>query len=171
MSKRFTLALFSALMVIAPATSLWAQNSDTISSIGFGASYYTAIDDLSSDIDDNGFSYMISYQYRPGILGLELNAELLPEIFNERGFAPSAYVILGKTLYVAAGIGILSYDGNWANDPYYAFKAGLNLPLSKTITLDIFGNYQFSSKIPVDDAVDDIDTDTIFLGAALRFGF
>jgi hypothetical protein len=166
MKKHCIIYFIAALAAFIPATHLFAEGG---SSIGLGASYYTAIDDLDSDFDDSGFSYFVSYQYQTGLIGLEVNAELLPEIFDERGFAPSAYVLLGETIYVAAGIGIINYDGEWTDDPFYAFKAGIKLQLSGNLAVDVFANYQFSSEIAVGDAVDDIDTDTVFLGAAVRF--
>jgi hypothetical protein len=37
--------------------------------------------------------------------------------------------------------------------------------------LDISACYRFNSEYDFDDAIDAIDTDTVFLGAAVRFGF
>jgi hypothetical protein len=139
--------------------------------IGGGANYWVALDDIEiDDIDDNGLSYFGSYQYRKGFVGIDLQIEVLPDFYGEDAYMPQAYVLLGGTIYAAAGVGIVNYDGEWADDPFYALKAGLDLALLPGLHLDIFGNYRFGGERDLDDAIDDIDTDTIFLGAAIRFG-
>ena len=164
--KKVWITLFALIM---GAGLGYAEGS--IHRLGGGAYYYVALDDLDSDIDDDGFSYVLSYQYRPGLLGLQLDAELLPDRFGEDAYAPAAYVILGNALYAAIGIGIVNVDGDWADDPFLAFKAGVDLELLPQLYLDISASYRFDSETALEDAVDDVDTDTVFLGAALRFGF
>lgn len=139
--------------------------------LGAGANYWVALDDLDSDVDDDGFSYLISYQYRTGLVGVQLDAELLPDRFGEDAYAPAAYLIVGSAIYAAAGVGIINQDGDWADDPFFALKAGLDLELLPNIYLDVGASYRFDSDTDLDDAVDDIDTDTVFLGAAVRVGF
>jgi opacity protein-like surface antigen len=139
--------------------------------IGVGANYWVALDDLDSDIDDDGFSYLVTYQFRAGLLGLQLDAEILPDRFGEDAYAPAAYLVLGGAIYAAAGAGIINQDDEWADDPFYAFKVGLDMELAPNVFLDIAGSYRFDSETDLDDAVDDIDTDTVFLGAALRMAF
>lgn len=140
--------------------------------LGVGATYWTALDTIDvNDVKDNGFSYLLSYQYRPTLLGIELDAEMLPDLFGKDAYAPAAYLILGKAIYAAAGVGIVNRDGKWADDPFYAIKAGLDLELLPSLYLDISATYRFDSKVDIGDAVDQIDTDTIYLGAAVRLGF
>ncbi len=139
--------------------------------LGVGANYWIALDDLSSDVDENGFSYLLTYQWRPGLVGLQLDGEMLPDRFGEDAYAPAAYVIVGKAIYAAAGIGIVNQDGDWADDPFFALKAGLDLEVLPRIYLDISASYRFDAETDLGDAVDAIDTDTVFLGAAARFGF
>jgi len=139
--------------------------------LGGGANYWVAIDDVDTDdIDDNGLSYFVSYQYRGSLIGLEAQVESLPDLFGEDALAPQAYVILGKTLYVSAGAGIIHQDGEFADDPFFALRAGLDIELLPGLYVDVFGNYRFSDEMNLDDAIDDIDTDTVFLGAAVRLG-
>ena len=139
--------------------------------MGGGANYWVALDDLDEDdIDDNGFSYLISYQYMMEWMGLELDAELLPDRFGETAVAPAAYFLLGKTLYAAAGIGIVNSDGNFSDEPFFALRAGLNLEILPDMYLDVSANYRFNDETELEDKESDIDTDTVFLGAALRFG-
>lgn len=156
-----------ALLATASVTS--AESS--VHRLGVGANYWIALDDLSSDVDENGFSYLISYQFRPGLLGLEIDGEMLPDRFGEDAYAPAAYAIIGKAIYAAAGIGIVNQDGEWADDPFFALKAGLDLEVLPHIFLDLSASYRFEAKTDLGDAFEAIDTDTVFLGAAARFGF
>ena len=55
------------------------------------------------------------------------------------------------------------------NEPFFALRAGLNLELLPRIFVDISANYRFNDTAELKDEDTDIDTDTIFLGAALRF--
>lgn len=96
--------------------------------------------------------------------------EFLPELFGEDAIAPAAYLLLGGAIYAAAGAGIVHIDGEWADDPFFALKAGLDLEVLPAIFLDISASYRFSRGVPLNDAIDNIDTDKTFLGAMLRLG-
>ena len=161
------------MMVFGLAAGLTtAQAQEDVHRLGVGANYWVAIDDIDVDnVDDNGFSYLATYQWRPSVLGLQLDFEMLPDRFGEDAYAPAAYLIFGKALYVAAGAGIVNQDSEWADDPFYAFKAGLDLNLLANLYVDISASYRCDAETDVGDAVDAIDTDTLFLGAAVRLGF
>lgn len=148
-----------------------AQAGDSVHRIGAGANYWTVLDDIDvDDVDEDGFSYFASYQFRPTLIGLQADLEFLPDRFGEDAIAPAAYLILGKAIYAAAGAGILNLDGEWADDPFFALKAGLDLEVLPHIFLDISASYRFDPETKLEDAVDNIDTDTVFLGAAVRLG-
>ena len=137
--------------------------------IGGGANYWVAVDDIHTDkVDDSGFSYLVSYQYRADLLGLEMDAEFLPDRFGNDAWAPEAYLLLGRTIYAGAGIGIINTDSNFADEPFYAVKVGLDLEVLPRIFLDISGNYRFNDKTDLENSDTNIDTDTVFLGAAVR---
>lgn len=157
----------ASLLLLLPATVAWSGEHR----LGGGANYWVALDDLDEDdIDDNGFSYLVSYQYMMEWMGLELDVELLPDRFDETAVAPAAYFLLGKTLYAAAGIGIVNSDGDFADEPFFALRAGVNMEVLPNMYLDVSANYRFNDEAELDDDDRDIDTDTVFLGAALRFG-
>jgi len=137
-------------------------------SLGLGANYWRAVEDVDGDFDDNGLSYLLSYQYMPGPIGFDLQVEMLPDLFGEDAYSAQAYVVAGSALYVAAGVGVLNLNDEWLDDPFYALRAGLNLQLVPGLLLDISGNYRFNEEVALDDAIDAIDTDTVFIGAALR---
>ncbi|NCA82402.1 MAG: hypothetical protein EOM72_06605 [Opitutae bacterium] len=147
------------------------QAGDNAHRIGVGANYWMALDDLDEDFDDNGLSYLASYQYWPTLIGLQADVEFLPDMFGEDAIAPAAYLLLGKAIYAAAGVGIVNQDGEWADDPFFALKVGLDLEVLPSLYLDISGSYRFNSEVDLEDAFDAIDTDTVFLGAAVRIGF
>jgi hypothetical protein len=138
------------------------------SRIGAGANYWVTVDNLDKNVDDNGFSYLATYQNRGELLGLELDAEFFPDRFGQDAWAPEAYFLIGKAIYAGAGIGIMNTDGDFADDPFYALKAGLDLEVLPSIHLDISANYRFNDKAEFDNGDTNIDTDTIFLGAAVR---
>lgn len=140
--------------------------------IGGGVNYWTVLNNIDvENVDKDGFSYFASYQYRPTLIGLQADLEFLPDRFGQDAIAPAAYVLLGQAIYAAAGAGILNVDGEWADDPFFALKAGLDLEVLPRIFLDVSASYRFDSKTKLKDAVDNIDTDTVFLGAAVRLGF
>lgn len=137
--------------------------------IGGGANYWVAIDDIDTDdVDDDGFSFYGSYQYWMGLIGLELDLEFLPDRFGESAVAPQAYALIGKAVYAGIGIGTVYSDDEFADEPFFALRAGLNLEILPGVFADIYGNYRFNDKADFDNDEKDIDTDTIFLGAALR---
>lgn len=145
---------------------------DTDSRLGVGANYWVTIDNLdANNVDDHGFSFLGTYQYWPSLLGLELDFEVLPDRFGEDAYAPEAYVLVGGMLYVAGGVGIIYQNSEWAQDPFYAIRAGLNLELLPSFFLDINANYRFNDTTQFKDNSTDIDTDTVFIGAAARIGF
>jgi hypothetical protein len=140
--------------------------------IGAGVNYWVMLDDIEvDDIDESGFSYLATLQLRGDLLGLGVDVELMPDRFGEDVYSGQAYLIVGKGIYGAAGIGIDSVDGEFADDPFFSLRLGLDLELLTGLHLDISANYRFNEKTNLDDLPDTIDTDTIFLGAALRLAF
>lgn len=156
---------------------IWAAGAQTASAkaanrLGVGANYWVTVDSIKvDDVDDNGFSYFLSYQRRSALLGFQVDLEMLPDRFGEDAYAPQAYLVLGNVLYAAAGVGIVHQDSDWADDPFYSFKVGLDIELIPSLFLDIAANYRFEKKTQLKDRDTNIDTDTVFLGAALRLGF
>ena len=137
--------------------------------IGGGVNYWVALEDLDDEGDDDGLSYLLSYQYWWDFFGVEADIELLPDRFGETASAGELYMLLGSTIYGGAGVGWLRADGDFADEPFFAFKAGLNLELLPSVIVDISANYRFNEQTDLEDDDTDIDIDTIFLGAAVRF--
>jgi hypothetical protein len=160
-------------LVLAGMSGAWAGEKHRI---GAGLHYWRTVDDIDVDsIDENGMAYLVTYQYVPaGILRAEIDLEIFPEDFggsDEAVYAPQALLIVGGGLYAGLGIGVFYSDGDFAEDPFYILRAGLNLELLPNIFVDINGNYHFTDFDDLKDVSDKVDTDTITLGAAVRLAF
>lgn len=137
--------------------------------LGGGINYWVAVDDIDvSDVDDDGFSYLASYQYWPGLIGLEIDLEILPDKYGETAVAPQAFVLVGQALYAGAGIGLEYRDGDFADEPFFALRGGFNLEMLPGLYLDIYATYRFNDSADLDDEATDIDSDTVFLGTMVR---
>ena len=66
--------------LLLPATAAWSGEHR----LGGGVNYWVALEDLDEDdVDEDGFSYLISYQYMMDWIGVELDVELLPDRFGD----------------------------------------------------------------------------------------
>ncbi len=143
--------------------------------LGVGAVYWRAIDDVDvHNVDQDGVSWVGSYQYRPGWVGVEAAVEAFGEGFggaSDTVLAPQAYLIVGKGLYAAAGIGTYYTDGEFSNRPFYGLRAGLDAEILPFLRIDVNANYRFDDWENLSDSSRDIGTDTVTLGAALRLAF
>ena len=158
--------LVIAALTLMMAPQAWAGEHR----IGGGANYWVAVEDIDADdADDDGFSYLASYQYVMDFVAIELDVEFLPDRFGETALAPEAYFLLGKAIYAGVGLGIVHADGGFADEPFFALRGGLNLEILPEIYLDVSANYRFNDSADLDGDDSDIDTDTVFLGAAVRF--
>ncbi len=167
--KLFVL-FFIALMLCQPAAL-----AETEHRIGGGVHYWIALDDIDvDDIDENGLAFIGSYQYRPNhFFTIEADLELLEEGYagsDEMVIMPQAYLLLGRGIYGGVGVGTFYTDGDFADDPFFALRAGLDFEILPSIFLDIHANYRFENW-DSDEIKEDIDSDTITLGAIVRFSF
>ena len=125
------------------------------------------------DIEDDGVSWLLSYQRRPGkFFRWEIDLEYFDDGFGgstESAFAPIVYVLAGKGLYGGLGIGVIYSDGleDEISDPFYAARAGFTFPVLPKVQLDVHGNYRFDAW----DALNEADTESITLGAIVRVKF
>lgn len=165
MKKALFMIVLVGFLASAPAVRAAGEHR-----IGAGANYWVALEDIEEeeDVDEDGLSLLVSYQYWPSLLGLELDLEFLPDRFGESAMAPEAFILLGRTIYCGVGIGITYSDDSFADEPFYALRAGLNLELLPVLYLDIAGNYRFNDTAELKADETDIDTDTVFFGATLR---
>lgn len=165
--------IVKAIVCASLLTLTVAARADDNSRIGVGAHYWVTLDDLDfNGMDDDGLSWVTSYQHWPSLFGLELDVEWFEKGFAGSGddvYQPQAYLLVGKGIYAAAGIGGYYSDDEWGDKPFYAFRAGLNFEVLPSVYLDINANYRFEDWSNLNTS--DIDSDTITLGAVARIGF
>jgi hypothetical protein len=165
-----------ALLAIAAATLMASgavDNAQCGHRIGGGIHYLRTLGDIKDapDWDENAVAILASYQFAPpGILTIEGDVEW---VFNYGGsdknmIEPQAWLLLGGLIYGSAGIGIGYFDGDWLDNPFYALRAGVDLPLG-SIHLDAFATYRFQNSKVFDD-IDQDDLNAITFGAVVRFG-
>ena len=162
-------------LALSAALALSASAASAPTSIGGGVHYNRFVDDVDTDdIDQDAFSYVIALRNNASaLLGFELDVELQPEELtgrDEMTYIPQAYLFLGKVIYAGAGIGIGYFDGDFAEDPNYYLRAGLDLEALPGLFLDISARYIIQDIDEAGDEIEEnIDGDTITLGANLRF--
>ena len=154
---------------IFPATASAAEHR-----LGVGLLFFDATDDLGNggiEIETSGAAGVLSYQYRPrGLLKFEFDVEIAPDGYagsNESTISPVAWVLVGKTFYAGAGVGI-SFASDFEDDfsePFFAARVGVNILLLPRTRLDVNANYRANAF----SELDDFESDAITLGAMLRF--
>lgn len=169
MKKKWMLTV-SILGLLAFAQGVRAESAHRF---GVGANYWQMMHDIDADhFDRNGLSWLASYQFKPAaLIKLEADLEVFPKRFqgiDGVAYAPEAYLVVGSTIYGAAGVGILYADGEFGGDPFYALRAGLDLEIVPRLSLDLNVNYRFAKWSKLSDLVEAVDADTLTLGAAVR---
>lgn len=172
MRKTVFVIAISCGLILSLFSITWADGTHRF---GGGVRYWTALDDIDvDDVDEDGLSLLLSYQYRmASFFTIEGDLEFLGEGYagaSETVFSPQAYFLVGLGLYGGVGIGINYSDGDLADKPFYALRIGFDIELLPSIFLDIHANYRFE-QWDFDRIKGDIDTDTITLGAIVRFAF
>lgn len=144
--------------------------------LGVGAHYWRTLDDIKDggQFDDDGVAYMATVQLGwNDFVKFEGDLEVFPDGFagtEDSAYAPQAYLIVGSTIYAGLGVGTV-YSSDFEDDvtdPFYVLRAGLNLELLPNIFLDVNANYHFLEWEEIEGVEDDIDSDTVILGAAVR---
>lgn len=141
------------------------------SSIGGGINYWHAMEDIDlTEFDQDGASIFFSIRNEPaGLLSLEADFEIMPEGFMaspEAAYAPQGYLVLGHKVTAAVGAGWYYSNGDWADQPFFILRVGVEFMLLPRLSLDAMMNYRFTDWGELEG--EDINTDTIMLGAALR---
>jgi hypothetical protein len=141
---------------------------------GGGIHYWRTMDQIKddTDFDEDGVSWIVSYQYSKNLLKLETDIEIFPNGYygsDDTAIMPEAFFGIGSAVYVAVGIGTVYADDldDTFEGPVYILRGGLDLALLPDIYLDLNANYYFSDW----DNVDNVDTDTVTFGGQLRFAF
>lgn len=162
-------ALFGALLAAAPCAA------DTEHAIGFGVHYLRALEDIRPELDEDGISYALSYRFRPvEYVALQAEFEVYPDEFlglQDPVVFPQGFFMLGKAVYAGVGVGVMYYDSEFSSSATGILRAGLDLELVPHFSINLHANYLFTDWSDLEDVDQDIDSDTITLGAAARITF
>ena len=141
MTKRlFYLLLFIMSVAVDIHQAEASRDARSDHRFGGGINYWMTLEDIKVDdkkFDKCGVAYLASYQYWPSLLGLEFDLEFLPDRFGETALAPEAFILFGRSIYCGAGIGIIYSDETFAEEPFFALRAGLNLELLPDLYADL----------------------------------
>jgi len=166
------------LVIVAVAVALAATPASAGEHrLGFGVHYWKTVDEIADELpefelEDDGLTGIVSYQYVAGFIRFEAAAEYFESGFQGSdawAVSPQVYVLAGRGFYGGVGMGVTYSDfadGDWS-DPYFIAKVGIDLLLLPKIHLDINADYRFAEW----EQLDDYDTDTITMGATVRFTF
>ena len=170
MARWVRLAALTGLLVFVLGVSAYGQTS---SRVGLGFHYWKALDDVDADdVDEDGLGWLISYKLVPSsLVNFQADVEMLPDGYagsDKQVFAPQVSVAVGSSFYGAVGIGMLYSDGDFADDPFYALRAGADVQLVPRLFADVNVNYRFENW-DYSDVKSNIDMDTLTLGAVIRF--
>ena len=175
MKRQLIALLVASLGFLWMASPGRAQEQGMNNQLGVGVHYWTTVKNIDvNDIKKNGFSYLAMYQYHYGWVGLEGDLEWFDKGFggaSQDMYQPQAYLILGKIIYAAAGIGGYYTNNKLDDNPFYAFRVGLDIPLLPILHLDINANYRFENWDDLSTEGKRVNTDTVTLGAAARLAF
>jgi hypothetical protein len=164
------LAWAVACLAPAPAAALEQR-------FGLGLHYWKTVDDLADHplgpFDESGVAWVASYQLVPvSFLKLQIDLEFFPQGFlgsGEEAWSPQGYLVLGRSLYAAAGAGWVYSHGleGDLSDIFYAARIGTDLRAGSRFRLDLNANYRFSEW----SQLGRVDTDLVTLGTVLRLAF
>ncbi len=172
MKKIFIVVAIVSGMILTFGNINWAYGDQRI---GGGFHYWVALEDIDTDnLDEDGLALILSYQNQmAGLLKFEGNLEFIGEGYagsDDPVISPQVYFLLGRGLYGGVGVGINYSGGEFAGQPYFALRAGIDFEILPFIFLDINANYRFE-KWDFDQIEGDINTSTVTLGAIVRFEF
>jgi hypothetical protein len=167
--KRNLTWLAAVLCVLFAATASRAQLGLRL---GGGIHYLKTVGDIKDtpEFDDNAFNLVGSARMGTGLFKFEADVEWVPDYggSDKSLWLPQAFVLVGGMLYGGAGIGTGVIDGEWFDKPFYALRAGVDIPLGP-VGVDINANYRFIDS-SVFESVNSEDFDSITFGAIVRVG-
>jgi hypothetical protein len=160
------------ILVVGLGLAVGARAETTL---GLGANYFQTIDHLDKPFKEDGLAPLLSLRMGLApLLKLQVDCVMYPKHYagassGREIFSPQAFLLLGGVLYGGLGVGTLFTDGDFADSPFYIARAGVDLALFPGLHLDINASYEFAEWDGINDLDENVDTDTVTLGAALRF--
>ena len=169
--RRFGYVLLAAALTLICVANVASAGGNRI---GGGLHYLRNLADIKNDPtiqwDNNSFGILGSFQHSTaGLLKLEADVEYIFDYAgsNKSMWIPEGWALAGQMFYGGVGIGIGHINGDWQSDPFYALRAGVDLPLTK-MDLDVFGSYQFQKDEDLKKLTGD-DLNSVTFAAVARF--
>lgn len=162
--------LLSVLVVVLILTGMLASAAQA-GRIGGGVEYMRTLGDIKDEeeFDPDALAFLGSYQMDLTLLKIEGDVEWVLD-FGGSGKAlilPQAYALFGDFIYGGVGIGTATFDGEWADDPFYALRAGVVLEMD-SLDIDLYALYRFHETKILED-FDEDNLDSITFAAQVRF--
>ncbi len=163
--------LLSAVVCVA----LFAIGARAESSLGLGARVFRTVDSLPHQYTEMGMGASVNWRAR----WTDLFSGQLEMTLYEDGFAgapqevvaPQAFVLVGHDIYAGFGAGLLFADGDLADKPFLALRAGIQWPWGKSLTVDLNATYEYGEWDGVTKFVPEEESDTVAIGLGLRLNF
>ena len=139
--------------------------------IGGGVEYMKTLGDIKDEeeFDADALAILGSYQIDLTMFKLEADVEWVLD-FGGSGkslILPQAYALFGDFIYGGVGIGTATFGGEWAEDPFYALRAGVVLE-TDSMDIDLYALYRFHDTKIFED-FEEQDLDSITFAAQVRF--
>ena len=161
--------------VVLALVVLCAVGARAETSLNLGARYFQTIDSLQKPFEEKGLAPTLGLRFGLApLLSLQVDGVFYPE--NYAGslkdvISPQAFVLVGSGIYAGVGVGTLISDGEFSDSPFFIVRAGLDIAIFPALRLDINANYEFAEWEGINELDENVDTDTVTLGAAVRFLF
>jgi len=161
--------LFLAGALCAVSAGVVAQSANAMS-IGGGVHYLRTLGDIKDEgYKQDSFSILGSLQFPLGPLTMEGTVDYIFDLAgtDEAAIQPQVWALIGGFIYGGAGIGWTHVNDDWLDDPFYALRGGVNLPLS-IFTLDLYATWNFQSDEDFENLTGE-DLDSLTFAAVARF--
>ena len=160
------------VLAIAALCVLFAASASRVEfRLGGGIHYLKTVGDIADapEFDSNAFNIVASAQMTIPLFKFEGDVEWVDDYggSGESLLLPQVFVLVGGMLYGGVGIGTGYIDSKWFNAPFYALRAGVDIPLGP-VSVDVNANYRFMDTAVFEDAGTE-DFDSITFGAIVRF--
>ena len=158
--------LLTLMIFLIPLGFVGTTATDAEAGLGLGLHYLNTLGDIKDhpDFDSSAFGFLAVYSLGAGLINFEADLEWVPDYaFGEDLWEPSAYAFVGGFIYGGVGIGIGNYNGDWMDDPFYAFRVGVKFAM-----LDVFTSYRFQKWSDL-EGVESDDLNSITFGALFKF--
>jgi hypothetical protein len=175
LSSKTTWILVLTLVGLGPVEAQAQAGTEAQGTVSFGGGlhYLRNLGDITNDdaidLSRNSFALVGSVKGAFGGFGVDGQVGYIFDYVGtgEPAWEPSIWGLLGSFVYGGAGIGWQYHDGDWSDEPFYALRAGVALPLGST-ELDVYGSWRFQGSEDFENLTGE-DLDSITFAAILRF--